>query len=230
MPPHRVSRLVISCLTVLGISLAVGTTRASEPPADSEYSQKLEIRVDKIVSSLALADGAKQGRVHEVFVGQYRELNAWHASHDAELKTLRRAAASPGDAVAKKKIQAIEQSLQVLHAAFLQKLGTDLTAAQVETVKDTMTYNKVKVTYDAYCQIVPNLTESDKTRILELLKEARELAMDGGSAEEKSAVFGQYKGKINNYLSTTGHDVKKAYRDWGTRHSAKPSTEPAAKK
>ena len=37
-----------------------------------------------------------------------------------------------------------------------------------------------------------------------MLKEAREEAMDGGSAEEKTAVFQRYKGKINNFLSRQG--------------------------
>ena len=41
------------------------------------------------------------------------------------------------------------------------------------------------------------------------LVEARELAMDGGSSNEKHAVFGKYKGRINNYLSKAGYDLKK---------------------
>ena len=53
----------------------------------------------------------------------------------------------------------------------------ELTPEQVETVKNKMTYKKVKVTYDAYCAIVPNLTEKDKAKILEVLKEAREEAI-----------------------------------------------------
>jgi hypothetical protein len=48
------------------------------------------------------------------------------------------------------------------------------------------------------------LPEANRQKILELLKEAREEAMDGGSAEEKTAVFQRYKGKINNYLSKEG--------------------------
>jgi hypothetical protein len=91
-----------------------------------------------------------------------------------------------------------------------------------------MTYGKVKVTYDAYCEIVPNLAEAQKARILELLKDAREEAMDAGSAGEKSAVFKRYKGKINNYLSAEGHDVKQAYKDWGEKQ--KPRTSPPAQK
>jgi hypothetical protein len=37
-----------------------------------------------------------------------------------------------------------------------------------------------------------------------MLKEAREEAMDAGSAPEKTAIFQRYKGKINNYLSKQG--------------------------
>jgi len=45
---------------------------------------------------------------------------------------------------------------------------------------------------------------------MELLKLAREEAMDGGRAEEKTAVFQKCKGKINNYLSKQGiHPEKK---------------------
>jgi hypothetical protein len=84
-----------------------------------------------------------------------------------------------------------------------------------------MTYNKVEVTYKGYCDIVPNLTDADKAKILELLKQAREEAMDCGSSEEKSAVFKKYKGKINNYLSAQGHDVGKAYKEWGEKQKLK---------
>lgn len=42
-----------------------------------------------------------------------------------------------------------------MHHAFLKQLAAELSAAQVEAIKDEMTYHKVKVTYDAYCEIVP---------------------------------------------------------------------------
>ena len=55
-----------------------------------------------------------------------------------------------------------------------------------------------------------------------------EEAMDAGSANEKSAVFKRYKGKINNYLSAEGHDVKQAYKDWGEKQKTR-TTPPAQK-
>src|SRR5262249_29867730 len=91
---------------------------------------------------------------------------------------------------------------------------------------DKMTNNKVQVTYDAYLEIVPNLTEPQKKKILDLLKEAREEAMDAGSADEKSAIFKKYKGRINNYLTAEGHDVKQAYKDWGEKQKAKRDSNP----
>jgi len=114
-----------------------------------------------------------------------------------------------------------------LHDPFLTKLSESLTPEQVEKVKDLMTYNKVKVTYDAYVAIVPALTDADKAKIMELLKAAREEAIDGGSAPEKASIFQKYKDQINDYLNANGHDMAKAFKEWAEAH---PNTNnPAAK-
>jgi hypothetical protein len=49
------------------------------------------------------------------------------------------------------------------------------------------------------------------------LLEAREHAMDGGSSEEKHAIFGKYKGRINNYLSKQSFDLKTAEKELSAR-------------
>jgi hypothetical protein len=107
----------------------------------------------------------------------------------------------------------------LLHDHFLTQLAKHLSPDQIDKVKDKMTYNKVKITYDAYNNIIPGLTESDKTKIMELLKAAREKAVDGGSASEKSEIFQQYKNQINDYLNANGHDVAKAYKDWEAKQA-----------
>ncbi|MEI6194373.1 MAG: DUF3826 domain-containing protein, partial [Verrucomicrobiota bacterium] len=91
---------------------------------------------------------------------------------------------------------------------------------QIDKVKNQMTYNKVSVTFDAYCAIVSGLTDADKEKILELLKAAREEAIDGGNAPEKSAIFQKYKEQINRYLDAQGHDTAKAFKDWESKNSA----------
>ena len=73
-----------------------------------------------------------------------------------------------------------------------------------------MTYGKVQFTFAGYLAQYPNLSEVNKEKILEFFKQAREEAMDGGSAGEKTAIFQRYKGRINNYLSRQGiHPEKK---------------------
>jgi hypothetical protein len=57
-----------------------------------------------------------------------------------------------------------------------------------------------------------------------LLKAAREEAMDGGSAGEKSAIFQKYKEQINDYLNAHGHDVAQAYKDWNAKQELATKT------
>ena len=178
--------------------------------AEAAYTRTIAKRSVEIVAVLALTDAAKSNRVQEILVTQYRALNAWHEQHDAELKALNKSAGSDDkEAAAKAKEQAaqVQATLKPIHDTFLAKLATDLTPEQVETVKDKMTYGKVQFTYKGFLNAVPDMTDEEKAHVLDLLKEARELAMDGGSAEEKTAVFTKYKGRINNYLSKQGHDI-----------------------
>jgi len=107
-----------------------------------------------------------------------------------------------------------------LHNGFVAQLKARLTEEQVDKVKDGMTYNVFPLTNKAYQDMIPSLTATQKGKIYNWLKEARELAMDAGSAEKKHAVFGKYKGRINNYLSAEGYDVKKEGEEWAKRIQA----------
>jgi len=62
--------------------------------------------------------------------------------------------------------------------------------------------------------MIPTLKETEKKQILTWLIEAREHAMDAESSDKKHAWFGKYKGRINNYLSAAGYDLKKEGNDW----------------
>ena len=104
-----------------------------------------------------------------------------------------------------------------LHKNYLTDLAKELTPAQVDQIKDGMTYGVLPKTYRGYQEMLPDLTETQKAQILTWLTEARELAMDADTSEKKHAWFGKYKGKINNYLSAQGIDMKKAGQDWEKR-------------
>ena len=94
------------------------------------------------------------------------------------------------------------------------------TQEKVETVEDALTINKVKITYNAYQQIFPNLTAEQNAFILKNLKQAREDAINASAMTEKSAFFKEYKTKIEAYLTAQGYDVKQAYKDFGAKQKA----------
>ena len=175
-------------------------TNSSLDQTEANYTKSIEGRTADILKILALADTNKAGHVHDAVMAQYRALRAWHDENDAKLK----AAKADTNAVAQ-----IRATLKVIHDAFLAKLAEDLSLAQVEQVKDKMTYGKVQFTFNGYLSAYPGLAEEHQQKILEILKQAREEAMDGGSADEKTAIFQKAKGKINNYLSKQGVQSEK---------------------
>ncbi|HXT12162.1 MAG TPA: DUF3826 domain-containing protein [Candidatus Angelobacter sp.] len=196
----------------------------STPPAtaaelEATYTTAIESRTADILTPLNLTDVAKSNKLHDIIISQYRVMRARDKLIDAKLH------AEGKEIDYSNRAPDLEAQSKVLHDYFIAELSKLLTPEQVEKVKDKMTYNKVKVTYDAYNSIVPNLTDSDKAKIMELLKEAREKAIDGGNAPEKSAIFQVYKNEINDYLDAHGHDVAKAYKDWDAKQAlAKAST------
>ena len=109
------------------------------------------------------------------------------------------------------------RSIDSLHPVFITSLRQDLDTTQVNTVKDGMTYDVLHVTYNAYQEMLPALTDAQKQQIYAWLVEAREHAMDAESSDKKHAVFGKYKGRINNYLSAQGINMKQATDEWQKR-------------
>ena len=190
-------------------------TNVAPESVEANYTKAIEGRTADILKVLALTDADKTSKVHTTILAQYRVLKAWHDENDAKLK------ASAKDTNA---LVVIRSSLKTVHKFFIAKLTEQLTPAQVEQVKDKMTYNKVKVTYAAYCEIIPTLTDAQKAHILATLQDAREEAMDGGSADEKSTIFKKYKGRIANYLSKEGVDETKARKEWGAKQKEKAAS------
>jgi Protein of unknown function (DUF3826) len=180
---------------VFVLSARAVETNAVPADAAAKYTAAIEGRTADMLKNLDLDDANKISKVHDTIIAQYRALNAWHNENDAKLKAVK----SDTNAVAQ-----IRLSLKSLHEKFLAALAENLSPEKVEQVKDKMTYGKVQFTFKGYVTQYPSLTGEQKSEILRLLKEAREEAMDGGSSEEKTAVFQRYKGKINNYLSKQG--------------------------
>lgn len=207
--------LTLACLAALRLT-------AAQPSADDGYAQTARERADKIVGTLTLADADRASRVRALIAGQYQALHDAHARRDTAIA---RAKANGADkaALAAATAQATaetERAVTALHAAYLGDLGTLLTPAQIELVKDGMTYGVLPLTLRVYQEMFPQLTGVQRDQIRAWLVEAREHAMDAGTSKEKHAWFGKYKGRINNYLSAAGFDLKQAERELAQRRQA----------
>lgn len=189
--------------------------------ADKEaaYTRTIHSRAEKIVATLALTDSSKAKLAIRTIEDQYRNLNSIYAERDEKKKALKlQALSKPASDSAEKEIEAAtDKKISALHTQFITTLSSELSPDQVTKVKDGLTYNVVKVTYDAYTDMIPALTTAQKDQIMAWLVEAREHAMDGESSEKKHWWFGKYKGRINNYLSAQGYDINKERQEWEKR-------------
>lgn len=194
--------------------------KANSAGEKADYLQVISKRADKIVSVLGITDSVKFKRVQGVVMGQYENLSAIHDARNARVKEIKQQTGIDKTAI-NAQIAAIDSTVDVqlnnLHAQYLSKLGSELTADQIDKVKDVMTYKILPLTYNAYLDELPALTETQKLKIKTWLTEAREHAIDAESSEKKHAWFGKYKGRINNYLSAQGYDMKKAGIEWQKR-------------
>lgn len=210
--------LTLSFIVAAVFTLAAQASKA--PASQANYIQVITKRADKIVQGLGLTDSAKYKRVRDVIVNQYNILSNIHDSRDAKVKDIK---AQAGDDKAKANTRvatvdsAVEIQLSQAHTIYIAKLGTELNAEQIDEVKDLMTYKILPLTYNAYLDELPTLTNAQKAQIKAWLIEAREHAIDAGSSEKKHEWFGKYKGRINNYLSKQGYDMKKAGIEWQKR-------------
>lgn len=202
------SALAVASSTAL---LRAAETNSTAEPKDVAYTRTLNERVTKIVAPLALTDSTKSNRVHGIIVQQYRSLNDIHSVRDTQISNAKKLTdKTTTDAAIQSARDAAKPKLDKLHGEFLGKLSAELSAEQVDKVKDGLTYGVLPLTHGVYLKMYPDLTDEQKAQIKTWLTEARELAMDGSTSDEKHAAFGKYKGKINNYLSKAGYDAKKA--------------------
>jgi hypothetical protein len=217
--------LVLSLVTLVARPV-LAQPMTSPPPSkeelDAVYNTGVETRTVSILKKLNLTDSDKSNSLHDIIVAQYHSLRTRDEAIDAKLK------AQGQDITYANRASQLADTSKPLHDDFINKLNGVLTPDQVDQVKDLMTYNKVTFTYSAYCNIVPNLTDEDKAKIMDLLKQAREEAIDGGSAPEKSQIFQKYKDQIDAYLNAHGHDVAKAKADWAAAHTTADASANAA--
>jgi len=216
------SSILALLLTFSGITAIFAQ---NNPVNDKEaYIKMITERSAKIVANLGITDAKKTEKVTVIIRDQYSNLNDIYAARDIRVKAIKEKNKDnkvERDSALAKDSRMVETSLNKLHKKYISKLSAQLTNEQVELVKNGMTYNVLPITYKAYQEEILTLTDEQKKQILVWLTEARERAMDAESSDKKHAWFGKYKGRINNYLSAAGYDLKKEGIEWEKRRKAK---------
>lgn len=186
------------------------------PLADPKYRETINKRAAAAVNVAKVADDAKKSAAINVVEVHYIGINDIHFDRDAAVK----AAGRDKDAITSVVSKAAAEVV-IVHKKFTDDLAALLTPEQCDAVKDKMTYDVRPTTFRVYCEMLPKLTDEQKTKVSDMLRSGREDALVAGDANLKHEQFRRAKGRINNYLSAQGYDMKKASEDWAARQKAK---------
>jgi F0F1-type ATP synthase assembly protein I len=181
----------LSLILFIFLGFAASPGFSGQDAVDPEYWEVVMERGGRIVDGLDLEDAAKAARVQRIIAAFYADLSRIQDNADAS---------DP----------AVQMKIEKVRRAFIGQLSAELTPAQVVGVKDGLTYGVVAITLAGYRKMLPEMTPEESRQLEAWLVEAREYAMVAGSSHEKHGWFGKYKGKITNYLSQRGYDLKKA--------------------
>ena len=114
-------------------------------------------------------------------------------------------------------------------AAFDAELARHLAPAQVERLKDVLTHDMVPSSLKRLSQMYPGLTPPQRARLHAYLLDARDLALEAGSVEEKLDAFRANKFRMDRYLRHQGYDDKKANAEWDQRQAELKAAEAATR-
>ena len=186
---------------------------------DPKYVQTITGRSMKATDALGITWTPLGQNVLNIICNRYFKLNDIYSERDSvklkngRIEELKKLAEAQCDS-----------KLYRSHYGFLADLSMYLNPQEIDKVKDMMTFDVVRVTYEAQCDMIPTLKEEEKRQIMAWLIEARELAIDAESSKKKHEVFGKYKGRINNYLTKRGYDLTKEREEWYKRVKARGGT------
>ena len=190
--------LFAAILSLLSITAGAQVALKTEGQ-DSAYVETIKARAQKIVDGLGLTDVQKTENVRNIIANRYFLLNDIHSKYDKNQQDAR------------------DAELYKHHFELASALALYLTEEQIDAVKDGMTFGRLKRDYKAQLEMIPTLTDEEKTQILIWLREAREYAMDAADSKGKHFWFDKYRGRTNNWLSARGYDLKKERDAWQKR-------------
>ena len=195
----RILGILVGLVILVSLDAGAQTVALKTEGQDSAYVETIKGRAQKIVDALALTDAQKAENVRNIIANRYFLLNDIHAKYDKSQQDAR------------------DAELYKHHFELASALALYLTEEQIDAVKDGMTFGRLKRDYKAQLEMIPTLTDEEKTQILIWLREAREYAMDAADSKGKHFWFDKYRGRTNNWLSARGYDLKKERDAWMKR-------------
>ena len=193
---------------------------------DDAMRKKIDQKAARMVESLKLTDAEKAAKVKTITSDWLAVLMTWHKEHDAQLNRLwgewnKARSAVPKDEfpaeVIAHRIDAVYASLKPAYEEYIKRLSAELTAGQVDAIKESWSRSPgMTRTYNAYLEIVPDLTAKDKEVIKARMLLAREAAMLTDADKEIVAIYKRHKVKVEQYVGALEWaKLHKAFADRG---------------
>lgn len=215
---RNITTFAALALFSIGTLLRLG---AAEPTPDADTQKYIDRRVPQLLNAAKVTDADKIAKVKVIGAEWFATLFAWHKENDPKLKTLwaewnkARAVVPkdefPGELVAVK-IEEVYSSLKPAYDNYMTKLSAELTSEQIDAVKEAWSHSPgMKRTYNAYLDIVPDLSEKDKEVLKARMHLAREAAMLTDASKEIIDIYKRHKVKVEQYVGTL---------EWAKLHSA----------
>jgi hypothetical protein len=208
--------------TVILLALAIGPTlslQAAETSAsgqvaavDEATQKRIDGKAARLLGAIKLDDADKAARVKGILGEWFITIWSWHKESDPRLSELwsqwnQARAVVPKDEfpaeVIAYRIDDVYASLEPAYRAFIEKLAAELTAEQIDAIKETWSRSPGMMrTYNAYLEIVPDLNDEQKKVIYDRLHLAREDAMLTDADREIVAIYKRHKVKVEAYVGT----------------------------
>lgn len=192
--PHPSIRRALLAL-LLAAPLTVPAARAGDlaepiPAEDPAFAPVAERRTEGIMKELEFDDADRAARVRRLV-----------RNFMVDTKNINEGSTVPDD----QKRGRLEQARATLYAGFDAEKLDD---AQRLAIKNGLSANHYRINYDAFLNLVPALTDEQKRYIHEQLADVCDEAILLNSGSAKGELFIDRRGRINNYLSKEGYDLK----------------------
>jgi hypothetical protein len=227
--PPTVWSLCARTIDVRRTSSALLATAAALPSAPNvpreadaaSYRQTIQTRAEKIAAQLGLPNPESSARVSGLIARQYLDLQQAQAARDARLASIRSVQQDPTAAAALigEARRETEAAVAALHSAFLARLAGELSAGQIDRVKDRHDLRCSAPHLSGLSGNAPEPQRRPKGADPGLAHRGKGAGHGRVHREREHAWFGKYKGRINNYLAEAGFNLKQAEKEMFARAS-----------